>query len=50
MDGRDVIAPNEKSENNFYIVCFTYVLYIPQEDLESDENQLASGDIVCNAI
>ena len=42
----DAIATNDETENNLYIVRFTYVPYIIQEDVETDGNQLASGDLV----
>ena len=50
VNGYGDIADNYEAENNFYIVRFTYVPYALQEDVESDGNQLASGDLVCNVI
>ena len=44
------IAANDESENIFYIVIFKYVPYTLQEYMESDGNQLAYGDPVCNSI
>ena len=34
----------------FYIAWFAPVLYTLQEDVESDGNQLSSGELVCNDI
>ena len=34
VNGYGDIASNDESANNFYIFWFTYVPYIPQEDLE----------------
>ena len=50
VNGYDAISANDETANNFYIVCFTSVPYTLQEDVESDVNQLESGDPVCNAI
>ena len=44
------ITSNDEYSNNVYIVRFKYVPYTPQEDVESDGNQLVSGDPVFNAI
>ena len=33
-----------------FIVCFTPVLYMIQEDVESYDNQLSSYDLICTAI
>ena len=50
VNGYGAISVNDKAANNFYIVNFTSIPYTPQEDVEPYGNQLASGDIVCNAI
>ena len=50
VNGYGPIATNDETENNLYIVRFTYVPYIIQEDVETDGNQLASGDLVWNEI
>ena len=50
MNGYVAIAANDEAANNFDISRFTSVPYTLQEDLESDGNQLASGEIVCNKI
>ena len=50
MNGYGAIAANDESENNFYIVCFTYIPYTLQEYVESDENKLAYGELFCNKI
>ena len=44
------ISSNDQAANTFYIVRFTYVPYTFQEDVESDVNKLASGDLVFNEI
>ena len=49
-NGYGAIADNGEAANNFYFVCFIYVPYTLQEYVESDGNQLASGDLVYNAI
>ena len=46
MDGYGAIYVNDESANNFYIVCYTYVQYMLQEDVESDGNELESHDLV----
>ena len=50
MDGCGDIATNDEAIYNFYIVCFEYVPYTLQEDMESDGNKLSYGDLVCNNI
>ena len=50
MNGYGDIAANYEAENIIYTVCFTYVPYMLQEDVESYGNQLAYGDLVWNAI
>ena len=50
MNGYVAIAANDEAANNFDISRFTSVPYTLQENLESDGNQLASGDLVCNVI
>ena len=50
MNGCGAIADNEEAKNNSYIVGFTSVPYTILEYLESDVNQLPSGEFVCNSI
>ena len=45
-NGYGAIFYNDEAENNFYIVPFTYVPYKLQDDVQSDGNQLLSGDLV----
>ena len=45
VGGYGDIADNDEDANTFCIVHFASVLYMIQEDMESDGNQLASGDI-----
>ena len=44
VNGYGAIAANGESANTFYVVCFTYIPLTLQEDVESDGNQLTSGD------
>ena len=50
MVGYGAIAANDEAANNFYMVHFTSVPYILQENVVSDRNKLSSGDLVCNTI
>ena len=50
MNGYGAISANDEAENSFYIVLLTYVHYTLQEDVESDRDQLESGDLVCSKI
>ena len=50
MNGYGAISANDEAANNFYIFSFASVLYTIQEDMELDGNQLAPGELVCNAI
>ena len=50
MNGYGAIAANDEAGNIFYIICFTYFPYTLQEDVVSERNQLAYGDLVCNEI
>ena len=50
VNGNGAISANDEAENKFYIVWFTSAPYTLQEYVESDGNQLASGDLVCNTI
>ena len=50
MNGYGDIAANYEAANIFHTVCFTYVPYTPQEDVESYENQLEYGDPIFNTI
>ena len=49
MNGNGSIADNDEGAL-FYIVRFKSVTYTHQEDVESDVNKLASGELVYNAI
>ena len=49
MNGYGAIYSNYESEF-FYTVNFASVTYTLQEYVESDGNELVSGDFVCNAI
>ena len=44
------ISVNDEAINNFYVVLLTHVPYTLKEDVESYENQLASGNLFCNEI
>ena len=46
----DDIDSNDEDVNVFCIVCFTYVPYTLQEDVESYGNKLSYGKPVFNAI
>ena len=50
INGYGAIADNNKSENIFYIVCFTAVPYTTPKYVESYGNQLESGGLIWNAI
>ena len=50
VNGYGTIAANDESENNVYIVHFVSVLYKLQVYVESDGNQLESGERFCNEI
>ena len=48
MNGYGAIFCNDEGADNFYIFVFTSVQYIVQEDVDSDVNNLAYVDLVCN--
>ena len=50
MNRYGAVSANDEASNNFYIVCFTPVIYTLREYVESNENKLASENRVCNAI
>ena len=50
MNGYGAISDNYEAANIFYIVRFTSVPYILQEDVRSYGNQLVSSYLVFNAI
>ena len=50
MNGCGDISSNDEAAKTNCIVLFTYVLYTLQKDINSDGNQLASGELFCNSI
>ena len=50
MNRHGAIADNDETINNFNISHFTPVPYTLQEDVDSDGNQLAYGDLVYDSI
>ena len=50
VNGYGAISANDESANKIFIVCFISVPYTLQEDVESYGNQLASENLVFNAI
>ena len=50
VNGHGAISVNYEAANKLYTVFFIYVPYTLQEDVESDGNQLASGELFCSAI
>ena len=51
VNGYGDIDTNDEAAHNVHIFCFALsVPYTLQEDVESDENQLAYGDLFCDAI
>ena len=50
LGGYGAIAADDESANDLLWFCFVSVIYILQEDMESDGNQLTSGDLFFNDI
>ena len=50
VNGYSAIVSSDEAAKTFYIVHFEFVFYTLQEDVESNTNQLFSGNFFCNAI
>ena len=44
LNGYGYVSSNDEAANNYYIFIFTYITYMLQVRVYSDDNQLSSGE------